>query len=226
MPTPYVPPQQPPVVPADVQQQQSQDQYQNSSSDINVEDKSNSSSDSQSQSESNVVQSPVNAQTNISNNNSDYFGFGVGYTRPVPTFYGHVTLDEYSEAVHLGFQIPIGGKTAKLSDEMIGNKIYAQKLSNATAEMSFCNSLNKQGIEINYSLLPLDHPAHRCDGLIINKTVVAQVPAQKPSVQLSQIRAEMQQLLKMNQQLQIQNQKLQRQLELKFQQNPFEHDGH
>jgi len=217
------PPQQPvQYIPAE--QQQQQDQQQNQAGEYNANFRDESLSESQSESRSEVIQSPINSQTNITNNNSDHFGFGVGITRPVPTLWGSVQLDQYDERVQIGFTVPIGGRSAKLSDDLISNKIKNAALNNATAEMSFCNSLYTQNIEINYSMLPEDHPAHTCNGLIIKKTVVAE---RNTSGEIDELKEGLRQLIEQNQKLQVQNQKLRVRLEQIAQDtdNPFSNDG-
>ena len=217
-----IPVQQPPVYTPPAQQQQQQQQQQQSGYNLNNYDENYAQSESESRSE--VIQSPINSQTNITNNNSDHFGFGVGFTRPVPTFWGSMQLDEHDERIQIGFTIPIGGRTAKMSENMIQQKIRSIALSNAASEMSFCNSLYSQQIQINYSLLPADHPAHQCNGLIINKTVAVErnVPGE-----LEELKAGLRELINQNQKLQIQNQKLRVRLEQLSlnQENPFGNDG-
>jgi hypothetical protein len=215
--TPYIPPNDV------VNPQQQQHQFQSArAGDLFNEDNSSVFNESQSSSRSEVIQSPINSQTNITNNNSDYFGFGVGITRPVPTGSFYFNRDEWSNSTVYGaqFNFPIGGKTSKLSNEFINQKVRTIKLANAASEFSFCNSLFTQGIAIDYSMLPLDHPAHQCDGLIISKRVVAQVPIDHTPV-IDDLKSQLQQTIEMNRKLQVRIQKMQVRLEQQHQKNPF-----
>lgn len=218
------PPQAAPAV--QYSTQQDQNQYQNAEAgDLYNEDNSSVYNESNNTSRSEVIQSPINSQTNISNNNSDYFGFGVGVTRPVPTGSIYFHRDEWSNSTVYGAQLnfPIGGNTSKLSDKYIDQRIKTLSLANAASEFSFCNSLFSQNIEIDYSMLDADHPAQQCKGLIISKKAVVAAP--KPQAYTSDLKSQLLQTIEANKRLQVQIQKMQVRLEQRQNDNPFVADG-
>lgn len=206
-------------------QEQGQSQGQSSISNSNYSN--DNLSNSQAESRNEVIQSPISSNTQINNNNDTYFGFGVGITRPTSTLNATIYHDEYGgTGGSLTFSIPLGGRSSKLSSKLITERTRTVALSNAAAEMSFCNSMYSQGITINYSMLPDDHPAHQCNGLIIAKQVEVQKPSRSSEIQ--KLREDMQKLIEQNRQLQVQNQKMRNRLETKYnsKSNPFVYDGH
>lgn len=179
----YVPPS---TVPADInqvqEQAQDQSQYQQSGDNV-INSKDESRSDSNATSANSISQSPISSNTQVNYSSSGEWQFQGGIKRQEISVGLYTNYNSRVGGVDTGFtvNIPIGGKSSKLSTKLIESQNYAIALDNATRELSLCNSLFSQNLTIDYSMLPADHPAQKCNGLFLAKTI--EVPKPLPVLQ-------------------------------------------
>lgn len=220
----------PPLISPYQSQQQSQNQTQtgpNSALDAYFNDLDNNSSeaDSSSSSTGNVEQSAIQ----INNIQAGEYGYGVGITRPTPFmsltgFYhdgGGSIRSKYGGQVSVVFPFG-GGKSDRLSQELIEARTETVAIANTTKFLSICNTLRAQNVTVDYSVND-DPVLARCQGLLkSNKKLEEKIEARNlPTEDL---------IKKMHatlQRLEYENQKLRRQLETvqNNEINPFDTDG-
>lgn len=222
MPVPTPVPNTPPAVTVPSPQYQSQSQNQQGG-DNTINSSDTSKSESQASSLNSISQSPISSNTQINYSSSGEWQFLGGVRRQEVSIGLYTNYNSRVGGVDTGFtlNIPIGGKSSKLSSKLIEEQNRTIALENATKELSMCNSLFSQNLVINYSMLPADHPAQRCDGLIIAKTVEVQKPLQVLQEQRPARDAEIAELRLEHQRFRVQLQKFQKRLNEQREQNPF-----
>lgn len=166
---PQVPPATPPQNPPAIVQEQDQNQQQSQNPTTNITSYDENESRSQSESTSLVNQSPLSSNTQINNTNGDYFGFGIGISRPVPTISGSVYMEPYTNDIGfaVSFSVPIGGRAEKLSTTYIEARNRETRIENSARIASVCNNMAKEGVLINYEMLPEDDELHFCRNFVI-----------------------------------------------------------
>lgn len=218
-------PNTPPVITSPNQSQnQSQSQNQNQySGDNTINSSDTSKSESQASSLNSINQSPISSNTQINYSSSGEWQFLGGIRRQEVSIGLYTNYNSYVGGIDAGItlNIPIGGKSNELSNKLIEVQNYALTLENATKELSMCNSLFSQNLVINYSMLPTDHPAHKCNGLIISKTVTVQKPLEILQSERPFRDEELKNLRDEHNKFKIQLQKFQNRLNEKREQNPF-----
>ena len=184
-------------------------------------DNNNSEANAQSESTGNVEQSNIN----INNIQAGEYGYGPGITRPTPFFSGTLFLtdDGYgntNKGGQISFVVPLGGgKSSRLSEELISARTRDIRIVNAQSLLSICNSARAQGLEINYENLPEDSVLHGCNGIFIEKAPVTQAAVDNSTNLL------LQQMQKTINELKRTNESLQQQLNNINAPNPYQTTG-
>ena len=216
-----MPAKNPPIV--QTQQQQQQQQGPNSQLDAYFNDLDSNESEARSESTSrgDVSQSAIQ----INNIQAGEYGYGPGITRPTPFLSGTIFLNDsdYGRTNYGGqisLVIPIGGgKSSRLSENLISARTNDIRTNNAKNLLSICNSARAQKLEINYENLPEDSILHGCNGIFIEKE-----PATQASIDNS-TKLLLQQMQKTINELKRTNESLQQQLNNLDAPNPYQNTG-
>lgn len=170
-------------------------------------DSNNATTTSESSSTGNVEQSNVN----INNIQSGEYGYGPGITRPTPFVSGTIFMNDNGyDRTNVGGQLSLvipfgGGKSSRLSEELITERTKDIRILNAQNLLSICNSARAQNLEINYEALPEDSILHGCNGIFIEKAPVSKAAVDaSTNLLLQQMQATIQELKRTNESLQQQ----------------------